>query len=226
MQIWLFFVPGAGGDGIANLLEHAVNVTPIDGNKDWWRVHRIVNGSTKFYAPNIDLLGCFRHGQPFDSEKNTLLDQYVNTVGNGLTTVVTSHDITLRNLQQSHSHNILLKNQIKVLLNTNNYQQASINFATKNLQSSWNVHLPKIDKNKFDLVLDMQKLQENWDYLIDFCKQLDINLTIDQYHCYQQVAAGNTDLMSNNFGIEQYQANINNHTRAITYKKIGVWNLQ
>ena len=32
MQIWIYFEPGAGGDGIANLLEHSNNVSTVVSN--------------------------------------------------------------------------------------------------------------------------------------------------------------------------------------------------
>jgi len=224
MQIWLFFIPGAGGDGVANLLERATNVTPIDGNKQWWRVHRIVNNSTKFYAPTIDHLGCFRHGQKFDSAANQLYDQYVELVNNNINTVVTSHDITLTQLQQSQQIDLLTHNQLKVLIHTDDYQSAAINFATKNLMPRWQLHTPLIDQRQFDFVLDVSQVQRNWNYFCSFCNDIGVSVSHDQYRCYQQIATGNTAYMSNNFGIEQYHANIVDDS--IAYKKIGTWNLQ
>ena len=44
MQVWLFFEPGTGGDGLANLLERSSGSVPIDGETGFWRVHRIVDG--------------------------------------------------------------------------------------------------------------------------------------------------------------------------------------
>jgi hypothetical protein len=224
MQLWLFFIPGAGGDGIANLLERATNITPIDGNKQWWRVHRIVNNSTKFYAPTIDHQGCFRYSQKFDSAVNRLHDQYVDLVNSNINTVVTSHDVTLKNLWQSHHLDILTHNQIKVLIHTNDYQSAAINFATKNLMPCWQLYEPVIDQSQFDYVLDASQIQSDWNYFYSFCNRVGVNLLRDQYCCYQQIVAGNTAYMSDNFGIDQYQASIVGNS--VTYKKTGTWNLQ
>ena len=224
MQIWLFFVPGAGGDGVANLLERSTNVTPIDGNKQWWRVHRIVNNSTKFYAPTIDHLGCFRHGQKSDGAANRLHNQYVDLVNSNINTVVTSHDVTLTYLRQSQQLDLLTRHQIKVLIHTDDYQSAAINFATKNLMPHWQLHTPLIDQSQFDYILDASQIQRDWNYFSSFCNDIGVNLSPDQYYYYRQIAAGDTAYMSSNFGIEQYHADIVGGN--IAYKKIGTWNSQ
>ena len=55
MQYWIFFQAGVGGDGFANLLEHANNVIPVD-NKRYWRIQtdNIIDGKryVKFLSPN------------------------------------------------------------------------------------------------------------------------------------------------------------------------------
>ena len=52
MIVWIFFSPGAGGDGLANLLEQSPSVIALDGIKPW-RIHRYVDGKAKFWAPTL-----------------------------------------------------------------------------------------------------------------------------------------------------------------------------
>jgi hypothetical protein len=221
MQLWLFFIPGAGGDGLANLLERATNVTPVDREKSWWRVHRIVNGATKFYAPTIDKLGCFRNRQPFKQHTNFLLDNYKDLVKNGTNTVVTSHDVTLSWLYNSDCLNVLTQGQIKVLLNTDDYRSAAEMCATKNLLPNVRDYHPDVDFSKFDYVLDMKTILNNWNYVRDFCQDLGLDISIDEYVTYKKIINGDTSQMCNNFNIEQYQATILHNE--VTYTKTGVW---
>ena len=222
MQVWLFFIAGTGGDGFANLLERSANVTPIDGNKDWWRIHRIVNNSTKFYAPSIDQNGCFRISCPFESTTNRLLDQYVNLVDNNINTIVTSHDITLRDLNASDSLDVLTKNQVKILIDINNYSRAFYNNSLKNLMpilTDAPVH--NINHSNFDFVLDIDRIQSDWAYVDNFCRQLNLQLDITDYYTYQEISKGNTAYMTNNYNIDRFQAVVCNNL--VSYQKLDVW---
>jgi hypothetical protein len=216
MQIWLFFVPGAGGDGVANLLEHAKNVTPIDGETHW-RIHRIVNGQVKFYAPTIDELGCFRNRLRFNKTTNSLGPRYQTIVSNKLTTVVTSHDTALSWLTTSDCLEILTANQIKVLIHTKDYKQSAINAALKNLLPIIADSRYNIDFTRFDFVLDIDQIQNNWNYVNDFCQQVGLQLDIDDYQIYQGLI--NSDLQHVNLDqVEQYVASIDNNQVMYTKK--------
>jgi hypothetical protein len=215
MQIWLFFVPGAGGDGVANLLEHASNVTTIDGEYRW-RIHRIVNEQVKFYAPTIDKLGCFRNRNRFNKTNNSLNAEYQTIVSNNLTTVVTSHDISLSWLAASDCLDILTADQVKVLIHTQNYKQSAINAALKNLLPSIADSCYNIDFDRFDFVLDIDQIQNNWNYVNNFCQQVELQLDPAHYQMYQSLI--NSDLQHVNLDqIEHYHANIDNNQ--VTYTK-------
>ena len=128
MQIWIYFLPGTGGDGIANLLEHSQNVTTIDHNlcvhatpnMQFWRVDRFVDNQPKFWAPTIDQLHCFRQNQKFDKTKNYLSNSYINLINSNATTIITSHDCSFQNFYNSDCVDIFTKNQIKILLYSKN----------------------------------------------------------------------------------------------------------
>jgi hypothetical protein len=112
MQIWIFFHAGSGGDGLANLLEQACNVVSIDGVKNW-RIHRIVDGKVKFYAPYPDQRGCFRlkHLERFDHRNNCLVQGYLDAVQQKQHCIVTSHDVTLDYLHSSDCQDIFQQNK-------------------------------------------------------------------------------------------------------------------
>ena len=90
MQFWIYFDAGAGGDGFANLLEHATNVKPWDQNLKVWRLSHYIDDEATFYAPTIDKNGCFRipkngkSSSEFCQNDNTLHPSYVERLYEGL----------------------------------------------------------------------------------------------------------------------------------------------
>ena len=142
MQVWIYFQPGVGGDGIANLLEQSQTVVSIDSNPPVWRLHRYVDGELKFWAPTIDQLHCFRRDQPFKVSNNMLSQRYVELVKSNQNIVVTSHDIFLKNLRLSDEQHILEFNQVKVLITTQNPKQAMMS----NLKKTFFNNLTYIQK--------------------------------------------------------------------------------
>jgi hypothetical protein len=222
MQIWIFFQAGTGGDGIANLLERSNNVTPLDGVTEYWRIHRIVDGGVKFYAPNIDNNGCFRFNQPFDQTNNKLSDAYVDIVNQNLNCVVTSHDTSLELLTASDCQNILTNNQIKVLVTSTDHNHAAIMTATKNLAPFIKPRLEStFDLTKFDYVLDADLVKTNWEYLNSFCKDVGLDLDHAQYLQYLDLLKGNKTFMKNNFNVEEWISTINGPQ--VTYSLVSVW---
>jgi hypothetical protein len=223
MQIWLFFQPGIGGDGIANLLERSSNVTPIDGVTDYWRIHRIVDKDIKFYAPTIDEIGCFRHNQSFKNTNNKLKKEYVDIINQNSNCVVTSHDTTLKWLSTSECLDILLKNQIKVLLtSTRDPLLNVIKATTKNLLPTLpleNISAPMVYSEKFDYVLDVDLFKTNWDYVKHFCKQVNLNLCKNEYLQYCNLLSCNNTDLKDQFGIEHWVSTIDGNY--ITYNLVN-----
>jgi hypothetical protein len=226
MQIWLFFQPGTGGDGIANLFERSNNVTPIDNVTDYWRIHRIVNNDIKFYAPTIDNLDCFRHNQSFKENTNKLKEEYINIVAQNRNCVVTSHDVSLELLFSSDRQDIFLKDQIKVLLTSECSTTAITKFVTKNLlpELPQTVATPILHYEKFDYVLDVNLVKSNWEYVKTFCSSIGLDLQKDEYLQYCDLLAGNKTYMTGNFGIEEWRSNITG--THITYDLINTWQPQ
>lgn len=223
MQVWIFFAPGMGGDGFANLLEQSLDITPIDSVTDYWRVHRIVDGQVKFYAPTPDQNQCLRLAlQPFDHNRNQLYQNYVDLVAANKNCVISSHDLTLDRLAASDQKSILCKDQIKVLL-TGDYEQARQNAATKNLypEVSQIIDQKQIDPSKFDLVIDIRDVQKDWQAIKSFCDEINIRLDQKKYHEYRSLLLGHTVYMSKNYDVEIYQST--RHNGRISYQLIDVW---
>jgi len=222
MQIWLFFQAGVGGDGVANLFERSRNVTPIDGVTDYWRIHRIVDSSIKFYAPNIDSVGCFRYNQPFKLINNELASGYLDIINQNHNCIVTSHDTSLDLLFASDCQDLLLKNQIKVLLTSNNTEINFTKALTKNLcPVMYPMSSTTFCPEKFDHVLDADLIKTDWNYVNNFCKNVGIELDHAEYIQYCDLIKGNKTFMANNFNVEEWASNING--TKITYNLIDTW---
>ena len=226
MQVWIYFQPGVGGDGIANLLEKSQTVVSIDSSPPVWRLHRYVDGELKFWAPTIDQLHCFRRDQPFDISNNTLSQRYVELVKSNQNIVVTSHDIFLKNLRLSDEQHILEFNQVKVLITTQNLKQAMMSNLKKTLASltpeklnqacDWYLEqYQKIDHANFDMVIYSEDIQRNIDAITNLCGKLSWNLDSQYYTNYIDLITGKII----NLDIDQFVSKITDNG-SIAYSKI------
>jgi len=226
MQFWIYFRPGSGGDGFANLLEQSRNIQPFDladtGQKSW-RLHRFVDNQPKFYAPDVDSRGCFRKLRiPFSTSNNKLNKWYVDCVNQKINTVCTSHDLTLELLEKSECTDIFLNGQIKILLDYTDEHRVGRQFTIKNLEPGpvdiAFVNMNEIlDLKKFDYVLNIEQLQTDWQYTKNFCKELNIDLNENEYQDYQSILNGSTKF--DHSGIPRYQSSIVDG--CFSYKKIN-----
>jgi hypothetical protein len=218
MQLWIYFQAGAGGDGIANLIERTESFVPIDhDDKSHWRVHRWINGQPKFWAPTVDHLSCFRYPlQPFVYSNNSLNDTYVQNIKNNTNTIITSHDVWLWFLDKSDAQDIFLQDRITVYLDAD-LTQAMYNSAVKNLSPIIRpAKVLAVPLERFDYVVDAVKFNQDWDYANSVCSSFGVALDRQDYLDYQQVLAGCYDLAP--FCTEQWQAQV--HDNQIKYTKI------
>jgi hypothetical protein len=211
MQIWIYFQPGVGGDGFASLLERAKHVVRFDDYKLAWRIHRFVDNHPKFYAPAIDAKGCFRRPLiRFDSKDNYLMESYVNCVLQDRVVICTSHDTGLKFLNTNDCLDILLRNQVKILLKSPNFQLTRYQATLKNLVPAAVdsiVSTPQqYNLNQFDHVLDVDLIQSDWSYVEQFCKSIGLDLAQSEYQAYQEILAGSTRF--DRAGIERYQSSV------------------
>lgn len=201
MQIWIYFIAGAGGDGFANLLEWADSVENLDSDSTFkrWRVQHWVNGSPKFWSPYIDGQRCFRNNQAFRLRNNYLKRNYVKMVNAGIDTVCTSHDIRFAALNQSDCQDILCRDQVRVLLTHNDYAEANHTARIKNLNKETvgiNPLKEPIDHTQFDQVLNINDIQQDWSTVNNFCQQVGLYLDQKYYDEYRQIQQGAGELLS------------------------------
>jgi hypothetical protein len=227
MQIWIYFLSGAGGDGFANLLEWADNVEILDSDQTFkrWRVQHWVDGSPKFWSPNVDsdVLRCFRNALPFNLSNNYLKRNYVKIVNTGINTICTSHDIRFTALDSSDLQDTLKQNQVRVLLAHDDYVHANHMARIKNLMSdSVGTDLldVPIDHDQFDYVLNINEVQRDWSTVERFCQQVGLQLDRKYYDEYCQIQRGAGELLSygRNYRPKKYATSTQDGTT--TYKEI------
>jgi hypothetical protein len=217
MQIWIYFVPGAGGDGFANLLEHADNAEAIDSdiNLKHWRVHRFVDDQPKFYANPIDNIRCFRNNRSFLLNENHLSPNYVRLVENNITTVCTSHDVTKKYLHSSDSRDILEHNQVSVFLYHDSYRSCVYQAALKNLaprlppmdNEYYHPMRQKINFDQFDFILNISRIQQDWNTVDKFCNTVGLKLDPEKFQEYSRLQAGNDSWYKySNFRPKRYRS--------------------
>jgi hypothetical protein len=204
MIIWVFFQGGVGGDGVANLLEHASNAVSID-RKVTWRIHRYVDSKVKFWAPNLP--GITDRNNTFNQLNTEHLeiahsdDQYL---------VVTSHDIRFNNVFQNN--NIPEEKNIKLLLTANNFINRQINFNIKNLNEFKHDQLmqdKQVIHGVMDFVLNVDTMQlGDWKYTKKIIDQIGLTLDQTDFEHYNKIVSG--ELAYENLGIERYKSYISN----------------
>ena len=214
MIIWVCFTFGAGGDGVANLLEQASNARTIDGNKHW-RVHRYVDNKVKFYAPTLGKQQNTRRINTID-----LLDDRQLEIANSDTEylIITSH--VNPNLV---SNKIAVNKNIKILVTSNN---ALYNAYIKNLMefniSDLSGNYPKIATAEpgfdlADIVVDIDDMND-WEYTKKFTLGIGLNLAEKEFNHYRKIVTG--DLIFDDPGIERYKS-VTDADNIVRYSKIN-----
>lgn len=208
MQYWIFFITGAGGDGFANLLEHAKSVTTIDyDNKQCWRIHQIVDDSVKFWAPSIDSVACFRQNKPFHSNNNSLSACYIDIVNQNVDTIVTSHDVHLQAFDASECREIFEKNQIKIYIKSPTPVQTAQQGNRMNLRPWRNINYnlqKNVDESRFDHVVDLNEITSNWDNFSNWCSIIGLTVPQTSFDEYCKIRSGDSTLIPN--WIARYQS--------------------
>jgi hypothetical protein len=199
MQLWVFFEPGVGGDGLCNLLEQSTDCNSLAAIKQW-RPHRYVDGDLKFWMPTPDVNHCFRKAAPFKQHKNQFHNNYVNLVNQDQGfVIIPSHGINLRALETSDCQDILTANQKKVLLLSKDRKAAFLRAERCRLleiRPSALDYLPeyldyqmkqKINIDKFDSVVYIEDLRSNFEIFDNFCNTLGIVADKNHYDTYLQL---------------------------------------
>ena len=213
MIIWVWFTSGAGGDGVANLLEHASNARTIDGNTPW-RVHRYVDNKVKFYAPTLG-----KQNNIYRINTIDLLDDRQLEIANSDTEylIITSH--VNPNLV---SNKIAANKNIKILVTSNNslYNALIKNLTEFNISDTW-VNDPKIgtaEPGLADIVVDIDNIMNDWEYTKKFTLDIGLNLSEKNFNYYRKIVTG--DVIFTTPGIERYKS-VTGADNIVRYSKIN-----
>lgn len=234
-QFWIFFAAGTGGDGLANLLERC------HGMHDWapepliwgqrgpmtpvWRVHRIVDGAVKFWAPAPDVEACFRLGKRFDSNSNCLKNSYLEAVQAEKNIVVASHDVTLRHLDSSDCLDIFSRGQVKILLDSRDYFRCHQQHIKKCLVSTTLQEFEDLaavkktiytnyqttDRSRFDHVVWIEDLG-SVESLQEFVQRLGLDVETSVIEQYLTVKSGDWPAVRpTGQSVPAYRSRVENH---------------
>lgn len=205
MIVYIFFQPGDGGDGLANLLEQSNNAVTIDGLKKW-RIHRYVDSIPKFWAPNL---------QNSKDRINTvdMLDEILleAACSKNHYLIVTSHSST-----SVGDHPGIPKDCIVTVgLTCKDPRQTWMNYLHKNLvEYSIPLLVPKLvpkflfdsstQINNKDFTLDIDQLQASWEYTKNFVQHIGLMLEKTDFDHYINLISGK--IQDRAPGIEHYQS--------------------
>ena len=222
MQIWIYFVPGAGGDGFANLVEQCPQISRFDAHPHHWRIHRFVDDLPKFWAPVIDSNHYFRYmpKQPFDLQNNQLVPLYVEFVLQNKHIVCTSHQVSLKYANEHECKQILTKDLVKVLVTcqdpVRNWRLSTIKRLDAIAVESIRQDKISVDETLFDYVLDIDQIHSDWTYVKKFCADVDLDLSESAYRTYQAILAGS--MPGSEYTAPRYKSSVVNGV--LSYSKI------
>jgi len=195
MQFWIFYLPGTGGDGFSNLLEHAENIFPADGNTDW-KIHFNENKIVKFYGAKWaeDPIP-FRN---YDISLNLpqLNSTYVSLVESGANTVIPTHYNYWSQISASPVKSLVEKDQIKIHLYSTDYKRIINDSIVKNrltlttMPSNSGLERliqDQLKSKKYHIHIDIEKVWIDWEYLKSSLDVLDIKLDKCYYDEYLKI---------------------------------------
>lgn len=210
MIVWIFFEPGTGGDGFANLLEQSLNVVPLDGNKQW-RIHRYVDSKVKFWAPNLQN-NSFR----VNTVEKLTKKQIDIANSNDQFLIITSHDLTLKNVFQK---SVLPDNKhIKILLTSNNIKEQRVTSQIKNLIEFNSAIINGVSINNVNLLnfdLHLDTIPDDWNNFKNLVDNIGLNLPKEEFDHYKKIVSG--EVLYTTPGIEYYKSviDVDNITKYI-----------
>jgi hypothetical protein len=208
MQYWIIFQPGVGGDGFANLLEHANNVFPADG-KDMWRIHYrdgrhgILDRPVRFSQANwaFDSNKLPSIPMPFrlaTLPKTTALNcVYVELIAQQKNTVITAHDNYFKQIADFEYSHIVKQDQVLINLYSNCCERVYQDLITKRPETILefedltkftnyfeSVKSVEFNRSDYAIHIDIEKVRRNWLYLNECLVKLGIDLDKNFYDHY------------------------------------------
>jgi len=215
MIVWVFFIGGSGGDGLANLLEQSSNAVTIDGEKKW-RIHRYVDYKVKFWAPTLQ-------NTPERINRVTQLNKQQLEIANSNNQylIITSHDYQMKDTFLKNT--IDEKKHVKVLL-TFDINETQRNFRLKHLiefNQSEMLQSSAINKKNFqtepNFIIDIKEILNSWEYTKQFTETIGLHLEYKDFEYYKKLVLG--EIFDRTPGIEYYKSYVDADNK-IHYEKI------
>jgi len=215
MIVWVFFIGGSGGDGLANLLEQSSNAVTIDGEKKW-RIHRYVDYKVKFWAPTLQ-------NTPERINRVTQLNKQQLEIANSNNQylIITSHDYQMKDTFLKNT--IDEKKHVKVLL-TFDINETQRNFRLKHLiefNQSEMLQSSAINKKNFqtepNFIIDIKEILNSWEYTKQFTETIGLHLEYKDFEYYKKLVLG--EIFDRTPGIEYYKSYVDADNK-IHYAKI------
>lgn len=202
MIVWIFFMPGSGGDGFANLLEQSSSVVTLDGIKTW-RIHRYVDGKAKFWAPNLQ-----NTPRRINTVDQLTAEQIEIANSNTQHLVITSHDTQLVRTFQNDT--LPDDKHIKVLLLSKDFNEGLHVGMRKNLiefdLSAPIIHQQPSVRSEMDFVLYIDEITDSWEYNKQFANNIGLSISQSDFEYYKKLVSG--ELLHTTPGIEYYNSSI------------------
>lgn len=193
MQYWIFYSPGVGGDGFANLLEHAHGMHVVDGSRLRWKIDHRITDVVKFYDSNWSYDGFTPLRKPnLDYSDTVLRETYTNLIDTGLNTVLPTHYVYFDEIDRFPHKNIVEKNQVKINLYSLDFNRVVFDYESKLSGSNYLKNVGSVEKHinhelsrtEYAIHIDIEKVWTSWDYLKECLDQLGIILDKKWYDEY------------------------------------------
>ena len=195
MQFWIFFEAGVGGDGFANLLEHANNVTPADGETSW-RIHH-GTAAVKFYGAKWTTDPIPFRNSKVDTSQVIINPEYVRLINQKQNTVLCAHQGSYRSqIDTSQFKELVQKDQVKIHLYSMDTDRIKSDLVAKlpgiEIPDNWqNDMIKKINnelaRTDYALHIDIEQVWQDWDYLNSCLTSIGIDLDKIHYDKYLNI---------------------------------------
>ena len=216
MQYYIIYQHGVGGDGFANLLEHANNMHRADGLRDpnRWRVMKKIGNKTRFYgAPWTTIPPHPFRGHPMDKDSR-LAESYLELIEKKKNTVISVHYSYLHSIKYFPFRELIERDQVKIHLYSTDFERVILDDRVKNgrgldkeqlvpaVNITDEIHVKDVDEamlvkeiNKnltkfasfYDMHIDIEQVWNSWEYLDEKLKILGIDLDKSHYDEYMKI---------------------------------------
>jgi hypothetical protein len=195
MQFWIFFEAGVGGDGFANLIEHANNVTSAD-EEIGWRIHNEFT-AVKFYGANWTTDPIPFRNQKVNADQVIINPNYVRLINQKQNTVLCAHPTPYREqIDTSQFKELVQKDQVKIHLYSTNTDRVKSDLIAKlpgiEIPDNWQNNIIKIinkelARTDYALHIDIERAWTDWKYLSSCLASVGIDLDKVYYDKYLNI---------------------------------------